>query len=212
MKSQIQTVAISMVSALVGALVVSFAQAKHEARPSSAPQAPASARAADKPVEVRVLAAGADPQLAQRLSALEQRVGERPAEVVDPIEEASHDREEALARAAEHRADREAKFAAEPVDRSWALDAGRRFDADFSSFEDATFKAGPMDCRSSLCRGELTFPSYDAARGAARKIVQHEYATNCTREILTPAPEDDGNAPYTATVFFDCRNLRQAPR
>lgn len=206
MKSQLQTAAVSLVSALVGALVVSWAQAKHDARPVNAPVAPS---AAVKPVEVRLLASGADPQLAQRLSALEQQLADRPAPAAAAQhDEALPDREEAEVYAAEHRAEREASFAAQVIDHAWAGEATRNFETDFAAFEDAPFSAGATDCRTSVCRTPLTFPSYDAARAGARKVIHHEYANNCTREILTPAPQGDPNQPYVATVYFDCANLR----
>jgi hypothetical protein len=51
---------------------------------------------------------------------------------------------------------------------------------------------------------QLSWDSYGAARSQAKKIVQYTYATNCMREILTPEP-DNPDAPYTANVYFDCK-------
>ncbi len=208
MKSQLQTIGISLASALIGAAAVTWFQAQKVAAKEPAPSATASAR----PVEVRVLSQKSDPNLVERLSALEERVASQAmqAEGSEDVEAPPIDPVEADVRAAQRRENRESSFSAQTVDRTWAPDAARSFQADFEAFEDRTFDAGPVDCRTNTCRTQLTFDSYDAARAHAQRIVQHRYATNCVREIFTPEPEGEPSGPYTATVYFDCANLRES--
>jgi len=206
MKSQLQTIGVSLLSAVVGALMVAWYQT-----PKVGPKIPVAAlpSAASAPVEVRVVSAGTDPELARRLSAVEQQLANRNEPKPNPIEELPTDPAEAAARALEDAEAQENSFAREPVDRAWAAAAAQSFQADLASFEGSTFKAGPVDCRTRVCRTKLTWASYDAARSEAKSVVQHGYATNCTKEVFTPPPDGDRDAPYTASLYFDCSNLRR---
>jgi hypothetical protein len=204
MKSQLQTVGISLGSAVIGALVVAWFQARTPAAQISAPSSPSATAA---PVQVRVLSSNGDPALAQRLTALEQQVAARDEAPPDTADEPPIDREEAEARTAQRHEEQRASFEAQAVDRSWAPDTARAFEADFEIFEGRAFHVGQVDCRTSVCRTQLTWDSYEAALADSRNVVQHRYATNCARVIQTPTPSEP-SAPYTATVYFDCANLR----
>ena len=206
MKSILRTAAVSITSAVVGALLVSRFQSSARQQPAPIPStAPHTSGA---PPEVRFLSTASDPALAQRLSAVEQELADRNDRRNAPIEEPPISPAEADAHVLQHRLQREQSFAKEPVDRVWSTDAARSFRADFGAFEGAVFRVGDVDCRTSTCRVQLTWDSYAAARAQAKKIVQYDYATNCMREILTPEP-DNPEAPYTASVYFDCKS---APR
>lgn len=208
MRSQLQTLAISLSSAVVGALLVSWFQTTKVDKPR--PAAPSPPLVSPRQVETRVLSTGVDPELSRRLSSVEQQLANRaePQALVpraEPPLNAADDEAEEL----EHRATREANFSAQPVDPAWAPAVARSFQADFGAFEGANFRAGAVDCRTNVCVVPLTWDSYAAATAQAKDIVQHGYANNCTREILTPAPEGDPRKPYTATVYFDCGNIRK---
>jgi hypothetical protein len=202
MKSILQTAAVSITSALIGALVVTRVQSSPRQQPQ--PIDTTAPHTSGPPPEVHFLTTTSDPALAQRLSAVEQELGKRNDSANAPIEEPPISPAEADARAAEHRQQREETFAKEPLDRVWSAGAARSFQSDFGAFEDAAFRVGSVDCRTSTCRVQLTWDSYSAARTQAKKIVQHSYAKNCMREILTPEP-DNPDAPYTASVYFDCK-------
>jgi hypothetical protein len=209
MKSQLQVIAVSVTSAVLGGLVVIGVQAHASERKDPAPELPSPATSA---VEVRVHTQSNDPRLAQRMAAIEEQLaarGELPPEPPPAeMEEPPIDPAEAEARAVVRRETRAASFAAEAVDRSWAAEAGRSLAADLAGFEGSSFRAGPVDCRTHVCRTELTWDSYAAARAEAKHVVQHGYTVNCTKEIFTPEPESDPEAPYTATFYLDCSKQR----
>lgn len=130
------------------------------------------------------------------------------APTADAAEEPRMDSAQMEAVMLEHRQERESSFAAEPVDRRWAADTARSFQGELDGFGGTTFRAGAVDCRTNVCRASLTWSSYEAALAESKALVTHGYATNCTKELLTPEPEGAPGSPYTAHLYFDCGNLR----
>jgi hypothetical protein len=206
-KSQLTMVGVSFISAIVGALVVSWLSAGKTDKPAPAPLA---ASSSPQPVQVRVLAAANDPQLAARLNAVEQQLAGRHEPTEAAGEDPPMDAAQMEAVMLEHRQAREASFDAEPVDRSWAADTARSFQGELDAFEGTTFRAGSVDCRTKVCRASLTWNSYEAALAESKALVTHSYATNCTKELLTPEPEGAPGSPYSANLYFDCGNLRKS--
>jgi hypothetical protein len=56
----------------------------------------------------------------------------------------------------------------------------------------------------------VEFDNYDAALTEHTRLLHHDYQVNCARELLLPEPEDV-QAPYLATVLYDCSALRSGP-
>lgn len=215
MKEQLRTILISLGSALVGAVVVVSVQGGESSRPppavatverpevgSDAPQAPRTSN---------------DPALQRRLASLEARLaqlGEQGATTYESAEEAPSPHafatpEEAAAAATERRETRDRQYATEAPDPQWSRSAADSIRADLEGLSEGDFRVDSVDCRTTQCRVDLTWTSYTAAQQGAPDIAGHGFATNCMKDIYTPAPETGRkDAPYTASLYFDCTDFR----
>jgi hypothetical protein len=111
-----------------------------------------------------------DPRLAPARQAIS---GPPPA--VDPSAEpaslhASESNPEAVAAA--RRARMQAYFADQPVDRSWASTAQYALQDDLRKVVGDGVRLQRVECRSSLCRAELTAPTRDAANAFLESWLQ----------------------------------------
>jgi hypothetical protein len=146
-----------------------------------------------------------------RLAALEERVEELSAEhgagadeaAVDTPEAIQEAREEDERRAAEEfRAKLEA-YRHEPVDAEWARSARARLAAGMAalSADEAHGVIGDVDCKSTSCLANVTFPSYEAARNEFGRYVTAFYDVPCARTAVLDEP-DDPAAPFQVQVLF----------
>jgi hypothetical protein len=96
----------------------------------------------------------------------------------------------------------------EPVDGPWADKTARSLSSEMSRLSEAgRFAVTTVDCKTTTCKTVFRWPSYETALGAYASLLDHTYEANCTHTILLPAPPDP-NAPYQATMLFDCEEMR----
>ena len=92
------------------------------------------------------------------------------------------------------------------VDASWARPTERRLLSGLSELAvEGEFSVGRVDCRSTLCSAELSWPSYDLARSHFLRVVEAP-VPGCTRRITLP-PLDDCTSTCDVTLIVDCQPL-----
>ncbi len=95
-----------------------------------------------------------------------------------------------------------------PTDASWAPRVEAGFQDDLTSLgDDAGFRVATTNCRTTTCIATVDFEGYDAAVAGHAALLHHDYAANCAREVVLPEPAERSGR-YTATVLYDCANLR----
>jgi hypothetical protein len=121
---------------------------------------------------------------------------------VRPSFEESRQRSLKLAREHTHR------FTAEAVDVEWAREASDALQADLGQIQStAKWTSASVECRTSLCRGTMQWPSYQEAGASLMTILGAHYSRNCAITVTLPTP-DDPAAPYEGNAFFDCTEDR----
>lgn len=115
-------------------------------------------------------------------------------------------REEAYARWAERLDQHET----EPVDAAWSDGAESQFEQDMSTLSTTEdFELLRTQCRTNTCSATVQWSSYGHALDHFSALLHADYKTACTREVVLPEPAQR-DAPYAATVLFDCTELRAA--
>ncbi|MCI0667404.1 MAG: hypothetical protein L0Y43_05045 [Methylococcaceae bacterium] len=105
-----------------------------------------------------------------------------------------------------------AAFDQEPIDPRWATPTSDSFMTDIEDLASKhEFVAVQTDCRSTLCAAVVEWPTYGDAVQQFAELLHHSYQVNCVRHTVLPEPSEDYNfdAPYRATVIFDCAELRE---
>ena len=195
---------------LVGAmaLVVCFALIGAKRQEVVSP-APPIASAASDGTESRLQ------EIENRLTALQRA----PRQLIQPVPATSASSYAARPRvsseesAADHRADHEAKIAnhnQEPVDRAWSSKTEAAFATDLSGLATkmkAPFTVDKVDCRSTSCTADISFPNFGGAMKNWRDILSAHYTTNCQKEMFLGNPSP-GAGTYQTTVFYNCAQSR----
>lgn len=116
--------------------------------------------------------------------------------------------EQSRERATRIRNEQLTRFADEAVDPAWARPTAAALQSDIDALA-PTIKASAstVDCRMSMCKGTLKWPSYAVASGNLTAILRAPYRKNCATVVTLPEP-DDRSAPYEGNVFFDCTRDR----
>lgn len=97
----------------------------------------------------------------------------------------------------------------EPIDAGWSKTTARSLAKDLGSLgEKASFEVVDIDCRRTTCVAELEWPSYAQANSDVTRILAKVYEINCGMGLSVPEPKDR-NAPYRATVLFDCHDTAE---
>jgi hypothetical protein len=100
------------------------------------------------------------------------------------------------------------RFDAESVDPHWSESAQADFNQDLDRLASTGgFSVQSVNCRVTMCKAELQWPSYAAARRSDGYLMTYRYTENCARHFFHPPP-DDPSAPYSATVYYDCESSR----
>lgn len=150
----------------------------------------------------------------QRLQQVEDSVKqlhEAPVEEVDEQADVENldleaVREEAYARWAERLDQHET----EPIDASWSSTATTQFEQDMNALSASeSFELLRTQCRTNTCSATVQWTSYAGALDHYSALLHADYKTSCAREVVLPEPEQR-DAPYQATVLFDCSELRAA--
>ncbi len=198
---------VAIASALVSATLVAAVQA-----PTRAPVAasPTEVVRTDRGATYRGVHAARLSALEGRLDALERSdagaggVEAAVAEAARPPVEPERSAEQVLSQWSERLGAHDAALA----DASWAPEATRSFARDLDALSvGASFRFVEADCRTSTCTATVEFEDYDKAIADFESLLHHDYAVNCTRQVILPEPADPGVA-YRARVLFDCANLR----
>ena len=203
----------------VGA-AVSAGLIAHFSAVSSAPSAPSSAPQTPAPQErSRQGTTLALHNLQGRISKLEQAAMDgqegtadaqaseaASAEVPPPPVHRSF--EESRARALQLAHEHSERFTAEAVDTGWAQEASHALESDLGRLQSvAKWTRATVECRTSLCRGTMHWPSYQEAGGSLMTVLSAPYSRNCAITVTLPTP-DDPEAPYEGNAFFDCTEDR----
>ena len=100
----------------------------------------------------------------------------------------------------------------EPVDQAWARDMRSKVTDTFNATSDITGASlGAVDCRTTSCTVELTWPSYaDARMQFARSVEALGIGVPCARRLTLPEP-DSQNGPFKAVMLLDCTESRFPP-
>ena len=115
-------------------------------------------------------------------------------------------REEAYARWAERLDQHET----EPVDAAWSGAAESQLEQEISTLSATeNFELLRTQCRTNTCSATVQWPSYGGALDHFSALLHADYKTACAREVVLPEPTQR-DAPYEATVLFDCTELRAA--
>lgn len=164
---------------------------------------------------VDYLHSAAEEDRARRLAALEARVdeSERARSAPGPDQEevppplSPEDALEETVAAWDERLD---GHGAEARDGAWAPAAELALAADVQSLSDtAQVRVLGTDCRTTTCTSTLEWKDYGSAVEHYTTLLHHPYKNNCAREVLMPPPENR-EAPYRATVLYDCSSLRKS--
>lgn len=123
--------------------------------------------------------------------------------------------EDAQARVISEKEAQQTWFEKEQVDTYWARLATRSFQADLESLKElealkeSGFSIQTLECKTSVCKAEVTFEHPRFAREGAAAIAHKNYATNCGVAVYAlPAEPSHADSPYPAEVYFDCTDLR----
>ena len=148
--------------------------------------------------------------LEQRVAELEnekQRAPGPAAQPAAPLAAMPPPTEADRASAAQHVA-AVSSFRTDPRDPKWAParervlgDGLRRTNAP------APFEVTAVECKTTWCRAEVSFGSYDAARTDLRALLAGDYRGACAVSIDLPTPPDPA-ARYAATAVYDCQAAR----
>lgn len=113
--------------------------------------------------------------------------------------------------AAASRAEVDAKLAAhsaEPIDKAWSAGAEKAYALDLVAVEKAS-KATVLGlrCRSTTCKAELEWATYDEARAGLREVTGADYVMNCARTVALDPDAKPGGKVH-AVALFDCASLK----
>jgi hypothetical protein len=96
----------------------------------------------------------------------------------------------------------------EPRDAAWANATGPLFEDDLRRLgERERFELVSSQCRTNTCSAIVQWPDYGAALEHYASLLHNPYQIRCARKTLLPEPEHN-DAPYRATVLFDCSRTR----
>jgi hypothetical protein len=99
-----------------------------------------------------------------------------------------------------------ARYEAESPDPRWARDAAAAIGNSLKErAQNGTFTIGEIDCKTTLCKASVSWPSYPAAHSEFRRLLG--LAVPCATEIFVPRPENE-DRPYDATLMLDCEPWR----
>jgi hypothetical protein len=106
------------------------------------------------------------------------------------------------------RRDRSAQFEIESTDTAWAHTASRDLQQGLQRLGDEHgYTTKSVDCRTTLCRALLEWPTYADAQRSWKAVLHESYEPNCATEVYVPPP-NTADGPYEATVIFDCTEAR----
>jgi hypothetical protein len=98
----------------------------------------------------------------------------------------------------------------EAIDPSWASDARRAYEREFDDLAtDAGFTLRGVDCRTTTCVADVTFPSYMAAKSCMQKIVLSHWTLNCAKEMKVDPVASDSPS-YLTSIYFNCASARES--
>jgi hypothetical protein len=204
------------IPSLVGALVAGAAAAvlvSSMARTANkATVAPSSSASAPAPIEVREVSPADD----RRLSALEGRLrqletsaaaGARPANSVARPETRSANFSELPGIEKKWDEEIHAKYNEEGSDPKWGTQAAHAIQAKLlDKASHGTFAIGDVNCKTTMCQANVSWPTYAAARKEYRRLVPLA-GIPCATHISVPEPEHPEQA-YAATMVLDCEDWR----
>jgi hypothetical protein len=103
----------------------------------------------------------------------------------------------------------DAQFNAERLDPDWGPRTEAAFRDDLSRIgQSMGGTVVDIQCRATLCRAEVQWPSYEDAAKNWQVLLHAPYRMQCGRHVFVPLA-DDADAAYVGTVFFDCAKPRQ---
>lgn len=149
--------------------------------------------------------------LEARIAALETKTAPaapaEPNREPDPVPERPTAEEESrqtiAARDAQQRA-----FDAEGYDPAWSPGARNEFKRDLAALaQDKNYKVVGVDCKTTLCKATVEWPSYGEVRNTVSDLLYADYRNNCTKQIFAPVPGNQAD-PYQGTVIYDCTASR----
>lgn len=115
---------------------------------------------------------------------------------------------EARERIVAMRRDRTEQFEFERADAAWAGQAAYDLRANLEKLGSKQgYATKSVDCRATLCRASLEWPSYREAQTTWRSVLHQTYEPNCATEVYVPPPDAD-EGPYEGTIIFDCSDAR----
>ena len=97
-------------------------------------------------------------------------------------------------------------------DTDWAPAMEERIGRVFQTSVDAGAVLESQDCATSTCVLRLAWPSDAEAHAGLRDIMAATMGIRCTRELVLPEDEANGDGPYEASMFVDCGSERIANR
>ncbi len=103
---------------------------------------------------------------------------------------------------------RAAAHAAEASDRVWAKGAERRVLDALATIADRTgFEDPAVDCRTNLCRIDLTWGDYEHAEEDSGRLLTALHDVPCAIHAPLPRPDEPGR-PYRSATYLDCSRAR----
>jgi len=101
------------------------------------------------------------------------------------------------------------QHASEPIDANWSRSASGSFTDDLQQLASAQrFQLINTDCRSSSCSATVQWSDYGTAASNYTALLHQQTQLGCAREMVLPEPTNR-EAPYQASVLYDCSALRQ---
>jgi hypothetical protein len=104
--------------------------------------------------------------------------------------------------------DKLADHDAESRDQAWSPSAEKALNEDvFAIAAQAQVRVLGADCKSKTCTATVEWKNYGTAVDNFGTLLHNPYQNGCAREVILPEP-DKPDAPYRATVLFDCSAAR----
>jgi len=103
-----------------------------------------------------------------------------------------------------------ARHMREPGDATWAPESEKRLRAFLSPLAAREkFRVVSVDCRTTSCVAELSFPSYAAAQSKWRSVLNAHNPVGCGTQIALEEPHGEATG-HELSVVYDCTEVRHA--